>query len=135
MTEIADFVGWNRIEPLHAREAEILGLMRQGLSNKEIALKTGLSPETVKWYNKQLFAKLDVGSRTQAIAKALELGLFEPQGQAQAAKEPRPLHNLPAPLTAFIGRAHEVLEIELLLNTNRLVVLTGAGGSGKTRLG
>jgi predicted ATPase/DNA-binding CsgD family transcriptional regulator len=43
-------------------------------------------------------------------------------------------HNLPAQLTSFIGREHEVAEITRLLETTRLLTLTGAGGSGKTRL-
>ena len=42
--------------------------------------------------------------------------------------------NLPAPLTSFIGRAQEIAEVRRLLNTTRLLTLTGAGGSGKTRL-
>src|SRR5215218_1287289 len=42
--------------------------------------------------------------------------------------------NLPAPLTEFIGRQHELGEIQQLLDANRLVTLVGAGGSGKTRL-
>ncbi|WP_273887929.1 ATP-binding protein [Rubrobacter naiadicus] len=43
-------------------------------------------------------------------------------------------HNLPASLTSFIGRGAEVREIERLLAMSRLLTLTGAGGSGKTRL-
>src|SRR6516225_368940 len=42
--------------------------------------------------------------------------------------------NLPSPLTSFIGRQLEIAEIKRLLATTRLVTLTGAGGSGKTRL-
>jgi predicted ATPase/DNA-binding CsgD family transcriptional regulator len=42
--------------------------------------------------------------------------------------------NLPAQLTSFIGRERELAEVERLLATSRLVTLTGAGGSGKTRL-
>ncbi len=45
-----------------------------------------------------------------------------------------PPHNLPAPLSTFIGREHELAEVKQLLSANRLVTLTGAGGSGKTRL-
>ena len=45
-----------------------------------------------------------------------------------------PPHNLPAPLSTFIGREHELAEVKQLLFANRLVTLTGAGGSGKTRL-
>jgi predicted ATPase/DNA-binding SARP family transcriptional activator len=43
-------------------------------------------------------------------------------------------HNLPAPTTSFVGRVHELAEIERLLREHRLVTLTGMGGSGKTRL-
>ncbi len=46
----------------------------------------------------------------------------------------RPLHNLPVELTSFIGRERELAEVLTLLSRNRLVTLTGAGGSGKTRL-
>jgi len=44
-------------------------------------------------------------------------------------------NNLPQQLTSFIGRAREVSEVTALLAGNRLLTLTGAGGSGKTRLG
>ena len=43
-------------------------------------------------------------------------------------------NNIPAQLTTFIGRTEELAEVERLLETNRLVTLTGPGGSGKTRL-
>jgi predicted ATPase/DNA-binding XRE family transcriptional regulator len=45
-----------------------------------------------------------------------------------------PLHNLPILLSSFVGREREIAQIEMLLSKNRLVTLTGAGGSGKTRL-
>ena len=45
-----------------------------------------------------------------------------------------PRHNLPAPLTSFIGRGREMADIKRLLAESRLVTLTGAGGCGKTRL-
>lgn len=43
-------------------------------------------------------------------------------------------HNLPTSLTSFVGRETEIAEIKRLLETTRLLTLTGAGGSGKTRL-
>ena len=52
----------------------------------------------------------------------------------RAQLEPRP-HNLPHPLTSFIGREQEIAEARRLLDGSRLVTLTGAGGIGKTRLG
>ncbi|MBV9797678.1 MAG: winged helix-turn-helix domain-containing protein [Solirubrobacterales bacterium] len=47
---------------------------------------------------------------------------------------PKDLHNLPVELTSFVGRERELAEVSTLLSRNRLVTLTGAGGSGKTRL-
>jgi len=45
-----------------------------------------------------------------------------------------PSNNLPSQLTSFVGRDRDLIELQLLLGTSRLVTLTGAGGSGKTRL-
>ncbi len=47
---------------------------------------------------------------------------------------PRPLHNLPAQRSSFVGRRHELAELQGLLQTHRLVCVTGPPGSGKTRL-
>ncbi len=54
--------------------------------------------------------------------------------QATSSPEPPLIHNLPRQLTGFIGREVEVTELRRLLRERRLVTLTGAGGSGKTRL-
>ncbi|UCC53338.1 MAG: hypothetical protein JSV68_05085, partial [Anaerolineaceae bacterium] len=64
-------------EPLTQREKEILQLLAQGLSDREIAQKLVLAPGTVKWYNKQLYSKLGVHSRSEAVSRARELGLLE----------------------------------------------------------
>ena len=61
---------------LSKRELEILGLMAQGHSNEEIAAKLFVSLSTVKTHNQNLFAKLDVKRRTQAIEKAKRLHLI-----------------------------------------------------------
>ena len=52
-----------------------------------------------------------------------------------AAGTPTPLSNLPVELSAFIGRDRELAEVRALIQSSRLVTLTGAGGAGKTRLG
>lgn len=61
---------------LSKRELEILKLMAQGLSNDEIAAKLFVSLSTVKTHNQNLFVKLDVKRRTQAIEKARRLNLI-----------------------------------------------------------
>ncbi len=131
MSDLSDS-SWT--EPLSLREIEILGKICDGLSNREIANKLSLSLETIKWYNKQIFAKLGVGSRSQAAAKARQQRLLEAAPAAAGENERRALHNLPAQLTSFVGRQKEIAEIKQHLKASRLVVLTGPGGTGKTRL-
>jgi len=60
---------------LSDRELEILGLMAEGLSNQQIAERLFLSLSTVKWHNQNLFGKLQVQRRTEAIARARALSL------------------------------------------------------------
>ena len=57
------------------RERQVLQLLADGRSNKEIAARLGLSPNTVKSHVASLFEKLRVARRTQAIQLARELGL------------------------------------------------------------
>ncbi len=64
------------IEPLSERELEILKLIAQGLSNREISERLYLALDTVKGHNRRIFDKLQVKSRTEAIARARELGLL-----------------------------------------------------------
>ena len=61
---------------LSKRELEILGLLAQGHSNQEIAGKLFVSLSTVKTHNQNLFEKLDVKRRTQAVEKAKRLNLI-----------------------------------------------------------
>jgi LuxR family transcriptional regulator, maltose regulon positive regulatory protein len=64
------------IEPLSQRELEILHLIAQGLSNRQIAERLFLALDTVKGHNRIIFDKLQVQSRTEAVARAHELGLL-----------------------------------------------------------
>lgn len=64
------------IEPLSTRELEVLHLIGKGLSNGEISERLFLALSTVKGHNRNIFDKLQVQSRTEAIARARELGLM-----------------------------------------------------------
>jgi LuxR family maltose regulon positive regulatory protein len=64
------------VEPLSAREVEILQLIAQGLSNGEISARLFLAVSTVKGHNRNIFDKLQVQRRTEAVARARELGLL-----------------------------------------------------------
>lgn len=64
------------LEPLSAREVEVLGLIAQGLSNREIARRLVLSVGTVKVHTRNIYGKLGVSSRTQALAQAARLKLL-----------------------------------------------------------
>jgi LuxR family maltose regulon positive regulatory protein len=64
------------IEPLSRRELEVLQLMAQGLSNQEMCERLFLALDTVKGHNRKIFGKLQVQRRTEAVARARELGLL-----------------------------------------------------------
>ncbi len=64
------------IEPLSQRELEVLQLIAQGLSNREISERLFLALSTVKGHNRIIFGKLEVQRRTEAVARARELGLL-----------------------------------------------------------
>jgi LuxR family maltose regulon positive regulatory protein len=64
------------IEPLSGRELEVLQLIAQGLSNREIGERLFLALNTVKGHNRRIFNKLQVQRRTEAIARAHELDLL-----------------------------------------------------------
>lgn len=64
------------IDPLSDRELEVLRLIAQGLSNQQITQKLVVALSTVKGHNLRIFAKLQAKSRTEAVARARELGLL-----------------------------------------------------------
>ncbi|GAP18872.1 LuxR C-terminal-related transcriptional regulator [Levilinea saccharolytica] len=64
------------IEPLSQRELKILQLIAQGFSNREIGERLFLALDTVKGHNRRIFDKLQVQSRTEAVARAREFGLL-----------------------------------------------------------
>lgn len=65
------------VEPLNERELDVLRLIADGHSNHDIAQELIVAVSTVKWHINNLYAKLNVHSRTLAIARARELGLLQ----------------------------------------------------------
>lgn len=63
---------------LTPRETEVLAAAAKGMSNKEIARELGISLHTVKFHLESLTRKLDAQGRTEAVAKAIGLGLLRP---------------------------------------------------------
>jgi ATP/maltotriose-dependent transcriptional regulator MalT len=122
-----------QIHDLTWREQQILSLLAGRLTDKEIAAKLHLAVNTVKWYNGQIFSKLGIKNRREAAIRAGEIKLLE-LSVKKPSEESQQLANLPAQISSFVGRQKEIGEIKLLLDSARLVALTGAGGSGKTRL-
>ncbi len=59
------------------RELEIIKRICMGLSDQEIANEMFLSLNTIKWYNRKIYAKLNVNNRTQAVVRTQQLHLLD----------------------------------------------------------
>jgi LuxR family maltose regulon positive regulatory protein len=60
---------------LSDRESEIMRLLGQAMPNKKIARTLSLSPETVKWHLKNIYGKLGVASRDEAVARMRDINV------------------------------------------------------------
>ncbi len=148
-------------EQLHRQQLQALYRLAEGyerLGNLEKAISAARKQlELEPWREEahyQLMRLLSLsGRRAEAVAqfeacrRSLrdELGIepaeetvrlyerIRKQGLAEHA-ESKKLHNLPLQLTSFVGREKEIGQVDQLLDSSRLVTLTGAGGTGKTRL-
>ena len=119
-----------RATQLTRRGHQVAELVAQGLSNRDIAKRLFLSDRTVEWHIEQILNRLGFTSRS-------EIAAWVGRTQAGAAvRVPGATHrgNLPAPLTSFVGRNTEMTALRDLVLANRLVTVTGPGGTGKTRL-
>ena len=65
-----------QLQPLTPRELEVLDMLAQGLANKTIAWKLGISEHTVKFHIASIFDKLDVATRAEAVAAGMRNGLI-----------------------------------------------------------
>ncbi len=64
-------------EVLTPRELETLEMMAEGLSNKQIAYRLGISDHTAKFHVNSIFAKLEAGTRTEAVMRGIRMGLVK----------------------------------------------------------
>jgi predicted ATPase/DNA-binding CsgD family transcriptional regulator len=128
-----------RIEPLTLREREILTLLGEGLTSSEIAVRLTLAVSTTRWHIQQVYSKLGVNSKRQALERGREMGLIRPASNFPTGVPPASpgsglRHNLPRQITRFYGRQDDIARVQRLLEDDALVTLTGPGGIGKTRL-
>jgi predicted ATPase/DNA-binding SARP family transcriptional activator len=125
-------------EPAHERAH--LGLMR-------LYARSGRPAESLRQYEhlEEILTRVlgtHPETETRRLRDDIAAGRFPPDGAGDPAVENGPEktawtprhHNLPAARTSFVGRRHEMLEVKRALAMTRLLTLTGAGGSGKTRL-
>lgn len=110
-----------------AREAEVLALLGQHFTNAEISARLFISVRTVESHVSSLLRKLGAPDRRALARRAAA-------GEAGIGESPRPVPELPRPLTPFVGRVRECAELAGLVTANRHVVAIGPGGVGKTRL-
>jgi predicted ATPase/DNA-binding CsgD family transcriptional regulator len=146
--------------PLSPREWQVATLISQGRTNKQIAAELIITEWTVMRHVEHILNKLGMHARAEvavwvATRREMELPHAKADVAASPAAQPRIggqvgshiqarsgatnparqiTNNLPLQLTSFIGRDQELQEIKHLLQETRLLTLTGAGGSGKTRL-
>jgi LuxR family maltose regulon positive regulatory protein len=64
------------VEPLSERELEVLSLVAEGYTNAEVGQHLHLAPSTIKWHTSNIYGKLGVKNRSQAVARARTLGLL-----------------------------------------------------------
>ncbi|HSG15595.1 MAG TPA: protein kinase, partial [Anaerolineae bacterium] len=149
-------------ELLTLREQDILRLIAAGLTNRQIAQELYVEHSTVRWYIRQIYGKLDVRSRRQAIKRAQEMQLGEaPEVTAGAETGTSISVALPAPVNPFKGlrafaaadrgeffgretvlnRLLDALELPPALRahsaspgTGRFLAIVGPSGSGKSSL-
>jgi two-component system, NarL family, nitrate/nitrite response regulator NarL len=74
---VTGFRAVEEVPPLTPREVEVLSLVGQGLTNKAVARRLGISVHTVKFHLEALFLKLEATSRAEAVAKGLRGGVIE----------------------------------------------------------
>lgn len=79
MAQVSSVTQAKAIENLTEREMEVLTLVAKGYTNKAIGLQLGISDRTVQGHLAHIFAKLQAGSRTEAVMRAVSMGWLPPE--------------------------------------------------------
>jgi pimeloyl-ACP methyl ester carboxylesterase/DNA-binding CsgD family transcriptional regulator len=108
-------------EQLTEREHAILKRLSTGLTDQQIAADLFLSPNTIRWYNRQIYSKLGVTNRTQAIAEARKLGILE-------AVPPLPTQTIPS--TPPVERAQVNQRVHFTTSFDGTRIAFGVSGAG-----
>lgn len=113
---------------LNERELEVIHLLAEGLSNKEIGSRLYLAVNTVKWYISQINSKLGTINRKEIVERAITLNLLNPSESRKT--------NLPYSTNSFIGRDADLDALTHIFDQPdiRAVTILAQGGMGKTRL-
>ncbi|MGE5223604.1 MAG: adenylate/guanylate cyclase domain-containing protein [Omnitrophica WOR_2 bacterium] len=131
------------IEPLTRREREILSLLGEGLTSREIAERLTLAISSVRWYIQQIYAKLEVNSKQQALARGHELGYLGSPSSSSATM-PLPSGTITFLFTDIVGstalwekqpqamriaekRHHEILHQVITNNQGQVFKIIGDG--------
>ncbi len=118
-------------DPLHegAVRAQMEVLARMGRRSEALACYERLVDDLLDAFG------TDPDTRTAVLFRELLTGApAAERPRARAADDAAKIGHLPSPLTSFVGRERELVDVERLIDQARLLTLTGAGGSGKTRL-
>jgi serine/threonine protein kinase/FixJ family two-component response regulator len=103
-------------QPLTPREEEILNCLGDEMSNRQIAEHLTISLNTVKWYVRQIYSKLGVDNREEAVTRARSLGLLLPEEQGGPIR-----NNLPLASKPLTPREEEILSLIGQGKTNRQI--------------
>jgi predicted ATPase/DNA-binding CsgD family transcriptional regulator len=118
------------VEEISPREAEVLELVGEHLTNTEIAERLFISIRTVESHVSSLLRKLDQPDRRSLAALAADRAVAETDGETATTV----MAGAPESFTSFIGRRADLDAVTDALHGAQLVTLTGPGGIGKTRL-
>jgi WD40 repeat protein/serine/threonine protein kinase len=114
--------GASIVEQLTLREQEVLQMIVEGCSNKEIAQRLFVTPATVKWHIRGVYQKLRVRSRMQAIVRARELNLIVSDTATEPATAESTYIALPEPENPYKGlRAFQMADARDFFGRGRLV--------------